>query len=273
MPKLSFSNLLRQEREAKGLSLKAIADQTKISTRFLKAIEEEKLQILPGGVFTTSFVQQYAQFLGVDEDVSITEFIRSTTEARTADIIKEEPLATKEYTLKAASWVAQYRFVFAGILAVLVLAFVSLFLWKYSRGNQESENVSIPQSEMLSSLDATASDAQVKTESSQQGLIPSAMASVTDLGIGQSEANADMELKIASVGLVWLSILADGNEWKGMLAPNQTKQIKASESIRITVGDAGAVALSFNGKYFPTIGQPGEVKHLVFTPEGPDPLL
>src|SRR3990172_709832 len=119
MPKLSFSNLLRQEREAKGLSLKAIADQTKISTRFLKAIEEEKLQILPGGVFTTSFVQQYAQFLGVDEDVSITEFIRSTTEARTADIIKEEPLATKEYTLKAASWVAQYRFVFAGILAVL----------------------------------------------------------------------------------------------------------------------------------------------------------
>jgi cytoskeleton protein RodZ len=50
--------LLRQSR---GLSLEQIAAATKISLRYLKAIEEGRLAILPGGVYTANYLRQYAE--------------------------------------------------------------------------------------------------------------------------------------------------------------------------------------------------------------------
>lgn len=54
-------------RERKGISLRAIADETKISMRYLKAIEAGDFGALPGGVFTTSYIRQYAQAIDFDE--------------------------------------------------------------------------------------------------------------------------------------------------------------------------------------------------------------
>jgi len=48
-------------RQSKGITLEQIADSTKISIRYLRAIEEGRLAILPGGVYSTSYVRQYAQ--------------------------------------------------------------------------------------------------------------------------------------------------------------------------------------------------------------------
>jgi|YelNatPaOPRAMG01_1025707.scaffolds.fasta_scaffold01069_14 cytoskeleton protein RodZ len=56
-------NLARQ-REQSGISLRAISEATKISMRFLEAIEAEEFGKLPGGVFTTSYLRQYAQAIG-----------------------------------------------------------------------------------------------------------------------------------------------------------------------------------------------------------------
>ena len=47
-------------RAGRGLSLDAIAERTKISLRFLRAIEDEEFDKLPGGIFTTSYLRQYA---------------------------------------------------------------------------------------------------------------------------------------------------------------------------------------------------------------------
>ncbi len=58
---------LRRLRETRGVSLEQIADSTKISIRFLRAIEALDFAQLPGGIFNTSYIRQYAASIGCDE--------------------------------------------------------------------------------------------------------------------------------------------------------------------------------------------------------------
>ena len=48
-------------RQSKGITLEQIADTTKISIRYLRAIEEGRLAILPGGVYSINYIRQYAE--------------------------------------------------------------------------------------------------------------------------------------------------------------------------------------------------------------------
>ena len=52
-------------RESKGITLQQIAETTKISIRYLRAIEEGRLAILPGGVYSTNYLRQYAEAVGL----------------------------------------------------------------------------------------------------------------------------------------------------------------------------------------------------------------
>jgi cytoskeletal protein RodZ len=54
-------------RQHKGISLREIADTTKISIRFLQAIEEGDFDLLPGGIYNTSYIRQYARLIGYEE--------------------------------------------------------------------------------------------------------------------------------------------------------------------------------------------------------------
>ena len=52
----SFGENLRRERELRGVSLREIAEATKISVRFLQALEQDRVDVLPGGLFPRAFV-------------------------------------------------------------------------------------------------------------------------------------------------------------------------------------------------------------------------
>jgi cytoskeletal protein RodZ len=54
-----------------GVSLEQIAQSTKIGSRFLEAIEGERFEQLPGGIFSTSYLRQYAEAIGYDEDALV----------------------------------------------------------------------------------------------------------------------------------------------------------------------------------------------------------
>jgi cytoskeletal protein RodZ len=58
---------LATSRQKKGISLEQIAEMTKISIRFLRAIENEEFDKLPGGIFSTSYLRQYAAAIEVEE--------------------------------------------------------------------------------------------------------------------------------------------------------------------------------------------------------------
>ena len=58
---------LAERRRKKGVALEQISQATKIGMRALRAIEAGEFQKLPGGVYSTSYIRQYAQAIGVDE--------------------------------------------------------------------------------------------------------------------------------------------------------------------------------------------------------------
>src|SRR5215813_11654555 len=70
----SFGEELRREREIRGISLKEIADATKISKRFLEAIEKNDHKTLPAPVFTRGFVREYSRYLGLNSEEMVNRY-------------------------------------------------------------------------------------------------------------------------------------------------------------------------------------------------------
>lgn len=67
----SLGQQLRGAREARGLSLREISEQTRITMRHLEAIESDDYKHLPGGIFNKSFVRAYARQVGFDERAAL----------------------------------------------------------------------------------------------------------------------------------------------------------------------------------------------------------
>jgi cytoskeletal protein RodZ len=65
------------KRREKGISLHQIATATKISVRSLQAIEDGEFKKLPGGIYTTSYIRQYARAVDVDEAELIASYEES----------------------------------------------------------------------------------------------------------------------------------------------------------------------------------------------------
>lgn len=73
---------LREHRLQKKVKLESIAEATKISRRFLEAIEMGEYGKLPGGVFTTSYIRQYAAAIEFDAEVILADCRTSLNEAQ-----------------------------------------------------------------------------------------------------------------------------------------------------------------------------------------------
>jgi|SRR5579864_4073675 len=71
----SFGDRLKKEREQRGVTLEDISLNTKIGTRLLRALEDEKFDQLPGGIFNKGFVRAYARHLGLDENETLADYL------------------------------------------------------------------------------------------------------------------------------------------------------------------------------------------------------
>ncbi|MDH3628569.1 MAG: helix-turn-helix domain-containing protein [Acidobacteriota bacterium] len=71
----SFGEELRRERELRQISLREVAEATKISLRHLEALERNEFRQLPGGVFNRGFVRAYAEFIGVSADDMVNAYL------------------------------------------------------------------------------------------------------------------------------------------------------------------------------------------------------
>ena len=70
-----FGSKLRDARERRGISLRQIANATKISISALEALERTDISRLPGGIFSRAFVRSYALEVGLDPEAAIQEFL------------------------------------------------------------------------------------------------------------------------------------------------------------------------------------------------------
>lgn len=67
---------LREHRLRARVTLEEIMERTKLSRRFLEAIEEARYEELPGGVFTVNYIRQYAEATGYDADLILEHYRR-----------------------------------------------------------------------------------------------------------------------------------------------------------------------------------------------------
>lgn len=80
------------KRRERGISLEQIADATKISIRSLKAIEDCEFRKLPGGIYNTSYIRQYAQAVDVDEKELLAAYQETTSVATTPAADRKESI-------------------------------------------------------------------------------------------------------------------------------------------------------------------------------------
>jgi cytoskeleton protein RodZ len=74
-PKADFGARMRRLREERGVTLRQIADRTKLSVSALEALERNDISRLPGGIFSRGFVRSYAIEIGLDPEQTVRDFI------------------------------------------------------------------------------------------------------------------------------------------------------------------------------------------------------
>ncbi len=78
----AFGNKFRKARERKNLSLDDVSNVTKIGSRMLQAIEEERFDQLPGGVFNKGFIRAYAKHLGLNDEEAVNDYLACLRQAQ-----------------------------------------------------------------------------------------------------------------------------------------------------------------------------------------------
>lgn len=117
---------LRLAREARGIALRDISEQTRISIRYLEAIETDDYQRLPGGIFNRSFIRAYAKFIGYDEQTALEDYARTLRERGETDDEGSKSHHSLVYTDGGSQSRSSMKTL---ILAILILAALSLAVW------------------------------------------------------------------------------------------------------------------------------------------------
>lgn len=76
----SLGEQLRRARLERGINLREVAEQTRITMRHLEAIEADDYKALPGGIFNKSFIKSYARHVGFPEALALELYERTSRE-------------------------------------------------------------------------------------------------------------------------------------------------------------------------------------------------
>jgi cytoskeletal protein RodZ len=122
-PEADFGSRMRQAREQRGVSLRQIAERTKISVSQLEALERNDISRLPGGIFSRAFVRSYAAEIGVDPEQTVREFLsqfpdESVSAGSPHVLIDDGARGVRRLNARAVM-----------IVATLVLVAAAIFLW------------------------------------------------------------------------------------------------------------------------------------------------
>ena len=142
----SFGEQLRLAREARGITLRHISDQTRISIRYLEAIEMDDYKRLPGGIFNRSFIKAYAKQIGFDEKEALEGYLRTAREQGEADEVATTPYKSHVYTDGGSRSPLVTLLLTILILAIVSLGAYAAYHWYQRREASRNQQQPNPQS-------------------------------------------------------------------------------------------------------------------------------
>jgi cytoskeleton protein RodZ len=242
MAKGIFGERLKRERELREVSIEELTKATRISQRFVEALENEDWGKLPGGVFGRAFVRTIVRYLGLDEEALLAEYdVARGDTARTA-----RPLTPEERIPSPPAWVP-IAAVLALLAAIAGLFYVGRYAWhRYAarRAQQQSSTSSL----LHESLASPVSEAQPSRSSAE----PNSSSSP------DAPARATLRLSLSTSAATRVRILSDGTVALDAEVPaGETRHFSATRQFQVTAADSSAVLLELNGQAMPPLGAPG----------------
>jgi transcriptional regulator with XRE-family HTH domain len=127
-----LGNSLRDARERRGLSYADVERDTRIRPRYLRALEEETFDALPGQTYAKGFLREYADFLGLDGQQFVDEFSSRFPPPDEGPKAPLQPIARPGIRLPSTTSLA------VGGIALAILA-VSIWLVGVGGGSKQSQ--------------------------------------------------------------------------------------------------------------------------------------
>lgn len=254
---------LRKARESLGLSIEDVHNATKIRVAYLVAMEEGRFSELPGEVYVRGFLKSVGKAVGIDGDELVIEYDRIRKDSKT-----EEPKANsreKEDTHKRRKAARVVCFAAIGLLLVAFL-FASMFLGKPENGfDANTVDTLAPQNDSCDIQEMTYGNNE-QHETGEDAKENSTGASDT----GQvNDSEEGHELMAVITERCWVRVISDGHKvFERTMLPGDEEIWKAKEEIRIRLGNAGGVDLTYNGFHMGPPGKSGDVIELSFPVPG-----
>jgi cytoskeleton protein RodZ len=132
---------LRLAREERGIALREISDQTRISVRYLESIESDDFKRLPGGIFNRSFIKAYARCVGYDEKKAIEAYTHMMREQGHPDddtaITSHHSKVYTDTPATRSPWLTVFLAIL--ILTILTLGALAAVHWYQRRSQSNSK--------------------------------------------------------------------------------------------------------------------------------------
>jgi cytoskeleton protein RodZ len=273
-----FGAKLREARERRGVSVRDIANATKISAAALDALERNDISKLPGGIFSRAFVRSYAVEVGLDPEATIQEFIAAFPND---SVTAGQPTSADVEDFEAVESQRRIARTIVRLIAVSIpiVALVLYFATAGRRGavrpgaapveapavlppplpETPSTPVAAPAPAPASPEDAVPPPAPVERPTAAVGSLgtPAPPAGTADL------LTIDLSVRTPCV----VSAIVDGRKAiDQVLRPGDKRTVEVRREIVLTVGDAAAVVMTLNGSDARPLGKAGEVVTARMTP-------
>jgi cytoskeletal protein RodZ len=251
----NFGASFKKARESKGISLDQIAKETRISTRFLAAIENEEFHLLPGGVFNKGFVRNFAESVGLDPDQALAEYDRLVTVREPAEILEAA----------APSSSRNERRLYTIALAILAIAIAIFYVVTRNTGRTAGLEDSAPSAIPSQTPAPTAPQTEPTPQAAPALLAPEPEPPPAPTAQPQARS---FTLDVHAVEQTWIKVESDGNTVTSgeILQPGMTRKYTAENSLYLSIGNAAGLTLKINDMPIKPLGKSGQVRSVTFTP-------
>lgn len=236
---ISFGTWLRRQREMREIDLREIADKTKISLRYLKAMEQDRFELLPAPVFARGFLREYSKYVGLNAD-EVVNYYLSTQHGQS---LEEE--ASEELVDPGSSRGPVTRGAFLALLLIVAVALLAYFLF-YRQSQEDARRAAPPP------------------------IAPPATETVP------TEVPPPPEEEVLSAPLVvtldftqecWVEARVDGApQVSRLFVAGESIQLEGEESVELSLGNGGGVEVQVNNMPLDLDADEGEIVSVTIDP-------